>query len=295
MLTQMNKLSFSGHESFVCKHFWLRKAFDFVNAEGAFKDEQAVVFLGVGKNMVSSIRHWGKAFSILSDLDKPTDLANYLFGSKGRDPYLEDSGSLWLLHYHLVATRRASIYNLVFNEFRKERIDFEKDQLLSFLKRKCDEYDISFNAKTVQNDIAVFLRTYLRPEKTDKVEVEDSFASLLIGLDLVHHFKHRNLDGDLVDTFRIEPADRPELPAEIVLYSILEAYPSSMSISFRSLLSDHNAPGSVFCLTPDGLMVKIQEIVSSFPGISFSETAGNLMLQIRTRPKQFKVLDSYYV
>ncbi len=48
----MNKLSFSGHESFHCRQFWLKKGYDFVQRRGKFSDKNAVVELGVGKNMV---------------------------------------------------------------------------------------------------------------------------------------------------------------------------------------------------------------------------------------------------
>jgi len=49
------KLIFSGHETFHCKSLWLKKGYDFIEKEGKFIDE-ASVELGVGRNMVSSIR-----------------------------------------------------------------------------------------------------------------------------------------------------------------------------------------------------------------------------------------------
>ncbi len=51
-------MRFSGHESFVCRYAWLPKAFRaIVQDPAAFRDEeQAMVSLGVGKNMVRSIR-----------------------------------------------------------------------------------------------------------------------------------------------------------------------------------------------------------------------------------------------
>ena len=61
----MKSLSFSGHESFQCRNLWLKKGYEFTIAEGNFKDELAVVDLGVGKNMVSSIRFWLKAFGLV--------------------------------------------------------------------------------------------------------------------------------------------------------------------------------------------------------------------------------------
>lgn len=88
----MNKLCFSGHESFICKQFWLKKVFDFANKKKGFNDETSVVDLGVGKNMVSSLRFWGKAFGMLDERDSPTEMAEYLFGKK-RERHL--LGRLW--------------------------------------------------------------------------------------------------------------------------------------------------------------------------------------------------------
>lgn len=49
---------FSGHESFPCKSLWLKKGYDFVVGGNDFNSPDAVITLGVGKNMVTSIRFW---------------------------------------------------------------------------------------------------------------------------------------------------------------------------------------------------------------------------------------------
>ena len=72
-----------------------------------------MVKLGVGKNMVASIRFWLRAFG-LSNMDDVTKIADYLFNSDtGRDPYSEDLNTLWLLDFLLVNYRVASLYLLV--------------------------------------------------------------------------------------------------------------------------------------------------------------------------------------
>ena len=48
----MDKLSFSGHESFHCRNVWLKKGYDFLQLKHKFSEPTAVVNLGVGKNMV---------------------------------------------------------------------------------------------------------------------------------------------------------------------------------------------------------------------------------------------------
>src|SRR5687767_6823318 len=103
--------SFSGHETFVFRYGWLKKAVDAVlkNAE-VFRQEDAIVTLGVGKNMVRSIRHWALATKVLEEVSesrgsglRPTDFGRFLFGEEGKDPYLVDPNSLWLLHWNLVS------------------------------------------------------------------------------------------------------------------------------------------------------------------------------------------------
>ena len=96
------KYSFSGHESFSCKSLWLKKGFDFVANDIDFNAPEAVVALGVGKNMVASIRYWLKVLG-LTEQDKPTQIANYLLDKEnGKDRYIESLGTLWLLHFLLL-------------------------------------------------------------------------------------------------------------------------------------------------------------------------------------------------
>ena len=110
MIRNISKPIFSGHESFACKSHWLKRGYDFVNAGNNFNDDEAVVHLGVGKNMVASIRFWLKAFGLLQE-DVLAPIAGYIFDdASGKDPYLEDIGTLWLLHFMLINTEYATIY-----------------------------------------------------------------------------------------------------------------------------------------------------------------------------------------
>ena len=110
------KYTFSGHESFQCRNLWLKKGYDHVAQNRSFNDKDAVVTLGVGKNMVASIRFWLKAFNIITPKDEITEFGRHLLADGGWDPYLEDTASLWLLHYQLVKNNFASTYNIIFNE-----------------------------------------------------------------------------------------------------------------------------------------------------------------------------------
>ena len=66
----MAKYIFSGHDSFPCRSLWLKKGYEYVKNNGSFTNSDAVVALGVGKNMVAPIRYWMRAFDMLDNEDK---------------------------------------------------------------------------------------------------------------------------------------------------------------------------------------------------------------------------------
>ena len=60
---------FARHETFHPRYGWLKKGYDEVfDDPDIFIKEEAAVNLGVGKNMVASIRYWGLAFKIYREL-----------------------------------------------------------------------------------------------------------------------------------------------------------------------------------------------------------------------------------
>jgi len=283
-------LRFSGHETFICKQFWLKKGFDYAVQGNNFNSPDAVCELGVGKNMVTAINFWTKSFGIIDESLKATELGNYLFNENGKDQFLEDVGSLWLLHYSLVSKNKASIYNLVFNDFTRERIEFTRIQLHNYLKRKCYEVsDNIYNEGTISKDINVFLRNYLMPKKYHgKPNIEEDYNALLLDLELL---SSKRIDN--TEIFTIEIKERESIPCEIILFVILDKF-SDNSISFNNLLIDKNSPGRVFCLNQEGLYNKINQITSHYKDITFTRTAGNEVLQINTRLNKWEVLDEYY-
>lgn len=289
------KVSFSGHETFVCRQFWLKKGFEHLLAKKSFNDEDAVVHLGVGKNMTTSIKFWLRGFNIISEEDLVSPFGNYLF--EGKDPYLEDTASLWLLHYSIIKNERVFIFNVFFNQFLKEKNEFTKAQLISFLKRKTEESGMKhFSDKTYDSDANVFLRTYNRAND-GKADIEEETANLLVELNLIRPFTRVALDGTTsLQWFRVTRESRDELPLPTLAYSILDRYGSEkQSISFKDLLEGPNSPGNIFCVTERGLEDKLVELSNVWPSeFNYNETAGNRVLQIKKDLNKWEILDKYY-
>ena len=117
---------FARHETFHPRFGWLKKGFDrAAQNPNIFLAEDAPVQLGVGKNMVRSIRYWCNAFDLLEE-DRPTDSGQALLGESGWDPYLEDPASLWLLHWQLLQPPcYATTWDFSFNHFRPVEFTYE--------------------------------------------------------------------------------------------------------------------------------------------------------------------------
>lgn len=281
------KYTFSGHDSFQCRQLWLKKGYDYVLSDKSFNDEDAVVKLGVGKNMVSAIRYWMKAFNIIDSKDKPTEFGTKLFDNDGWDPFLEDDASLWLLHYQLIKSGLASTYNIIFNEFRKEKLFFNKENFVNYLKRRREvEEGLNFNENTVVEDFVVFTKMYRNEE--DK-NVEDSFSGILSEIDLL-----KTIGRGKDEQYQIENNDRDKLPEAVLLYSILDNPSYGNSISLNSLEHEPNSPGSIFALSRSGLANKISEIVNDNKQITFTDHAGIKEMQFKNKPNAHLILDKYY-
>jgi Protein of unknown function (DUF4007) len=291
------KLSFSGHDTFHCRHLWLKKGYEFVRAGGKFSNEDAVVTLGVGKNMVSAISYWMKAFGVLDKEGSLTTFADYIFGENGKDPYLEDEATLWLLHYQLVTQKVASIYSLVFNEFRREKIEFTKEQFTGFVSRKAETEGLGvINVNTVAADFEVLKRMYIKPEILTK-DREENFAGLLTELDLIQE-EQREIDKKKVSFYYVNTEDKPEIPDEVLLYCILDKDGFDKSVSVNTLVQEYDFVGSVLALGKMALSSKVDAIAKNKQfkqyGIVFNDYAGLKELQFGAKPNKFDILNLYY-
>ncbi len=283
---KVKKYCFSGHESFPCKSLWLKKGYDFVAEGNDFNSPEAVIGLGVGKNMVASIRFWLKAFGI-TDNDELTEFGHYLFDdSKGKDKYLEDIGTLWLLHFNLLFLEEATLYKMFFCGLQKERTHFEREQVMTYVKLRMVEAGkmTLFNANTVKKDIGVLLQNYTLPRKAQSNE---DFSSLLIDLDLVRQSSegkgyYFNVDG------------KRKVTKEVFLYGLLKLkeYEGDNTISFETI---QEKVGLIFCMQDYETIDMLKLLASDFNQyFTYSDIAGIKQVQFIKTLDVKQVLDNYY-
>ena len=91
------KFKLQGHEKFPLREGWLNKGLDAVSNDPSVftrKDIPAPDVLGIGNNMVKSLRYWLRAYGLLEDNGTElTDLGKKIYAE---DKYLEKNFTLWV-------------------------------------------------------------------------------------------------------------------------------------------------------------------------------------------------------
>jgi len=273
---------FSGHETFPLRHGWLYKGLNHLNKGSDLKPSStdsvinAVIELGIGKNMVSSLRYWLEILGLV-DFDKDSlqisDLAKNLFLTENAwDPYLEKIGSVWLLHWMLCKnTLQVTSIRWFFNNSSIQT--FSKDMLVDLIMDDVQSVTPSQipSNKTLEKDIDCFLNSYVNKISQSKSVSEDSFSSPFVELGLVHASKNKGA----FSTFE----KRPSLPIQIFAYATIDFwkrnYPDSKTITYDNLLMQEGSPGKVFRLSIDGLNEMLDNLSAyTDKKIAWSDTMG---------------------
>ncbi|MDE0190705.1 MAG: DUF4007 family protein [Gammaproteobacteria bacterium] len=274
-------VSFGRHESFPLRFGWIAKGLNALSDDPRiFNREDATVVLGVGKNMVASIRHWLQATGVAAPVDAsrtlaPTQIGQIVFG-KGGDPYLEDEATIWLLHW-LLATNPAGATAIYwfFNHFHKPT--FTSAEVATGLSDFA-KHDIGPRVaqSTLKGDAQLVLRMYSRTQAGTRLTLEDALDSPLAALNLQERLDARN--------WRAVPMDRTDLPLSIFAYAVVQLFDHTGAphLAVEDLMysdKNHCAPGAVFRMTEDGLITKLEALCDAYPReLQLNRTAGVFQL-----------------
>jgi hypothetical protein len=275
----LERYSFSGHESFPLRYAWLSKGvLGILSRADLFTLGDAPVLLGVGKNMVSSIRHWCLALGMIevegrTGAAHATDLGTRFFAPDGWDPFLEDIGTLWLLHWLLArGGERASTWYLAFTQWNTSA--FTREELTSWLMDVVRESATTrATPSSLRRDVDVFVRSYTQAHPTRDLSLEDTFDCPLVELGLIQEVEPR--------LFVFTRGSRPSLPDEIFAFALLDfwdrRFTQQRTLSFEAVQVGPGCPGSAFKLTEQALAERL-ETLPAWTGLSYDETAGTRVL-----------------
>ena len=285
-------MRFGGHETFAIREGWLHKGVKLLaeNPE-QLSHENACDFLGVGRNMAKSIRHWLTATGLAQPphgyktSDKLvftlTDFGNLVWK---HDPYFTEPGTWWAIHINLVnCSAHALTWTWFFNSFNIDR--FERPVCLGALKRHLELSKQRMPShRTLERDVACLLASYARPIPSPNEDPEDGNDCPLRELGLLSFFK--------VSGYYQTHQVRKGIPAELFGYSISRAFrdaadgKGSTDITLFDAARTAGGPGRAFLLTTESVFEVATQAESRLTdgGIEIVGLAGNRAIRVVRRP-----------
>lgn len=303
-LTEATEPTFARHETFHPRYGWFRKAYAHAAFDpNVFTRKDAPVVIGVGKNMVRAIRFWGLAAKLITEDPQsrsrrkpliPTRLGHALFGEEGWDPYMEDPGTLWLLHWLLLAPPSLlPVWWFGFNEFQAVEFTDEDLELAVTAQLEAMSEWADPSSSSIKKDISAFLRTYAPAERSGRTGIDDLLDCPLRELNLIRH-------SPATGRHRFSLGPKPTLPSEVVAYAALDYVARTgaggNTITISRLAYEPGGPGRAFKLNEAELIEALQQSIAATNALDLVSPTGATQLSWRSSPEHVAVemLHGYY-
>ncbi|WP_278850985.1 DUF4007 family protein [Parasutterella excrementihominis] len=278
MTTSKRKnFQFSGHETFNLRQNWLYKAVSFCRESlkrgesPNFNGPDAMVSLGVGKNMVSSLKWWGLQTGFLENCGNrilPSELSKVIFGDeinddRALDPFGESLVTAWLAHWNLCSRpNKFTAAWYLFNVYNDQQVS--REQLQKRLETFVEENGCNVTKNTLKRDIEVVFRSYTLSQRQKKDKYEDKVDSLFSCLGLIS-----SADSSVFEIIRTH---RGTLPTAFFVWATLDHWERlnelspSKSLDWFQISFAANSPGRVFKLSERDLNERLEEVESISSG-----------------------------
>lgn len=297
------EFSFAKHETFYIRYGWLYKGLCAVekNSRIFFEPVKAMDELGLGKNMISSLRYWMQAAHLtIEDYfgngykeQKLTGIANII---KEHDEFFEDIGTYWLLHFYLTrkdgeSTQFATTWYWFFNIFSYDEFweDLFIDELKSFIKLSAEKIPAD---STLKKDYRTFLQTYLVGGNEDnQISPEDLLRSPFTELKLIK-------EKEVGKRYYINHPSIDHLDYRIFYYclTVTVKYLSNESDHLKTrvedLFSTNDNIVRIFGLTQD-LLFRYLDILQEKKLIRLERQAGDYLIYLLDKDSDSVLIDYY--
>lgn len=277
---------FSGHESFPCRYAWLPKAFRAIGDDpDVFSNEEdAMVRLGVGKNMVRSIRFWMQVTGIASARARGgferSDFGRALLKRGGLDPYLEDRRTLWLIHWQIATQVSEPLFawDCLLNRWVSS--SFSRTEVLDAFQVQSAKLGRKLSPVTLAQHFDVFLHTYV-PTQGKKTEVqEDTLDCPLVELELIGRAGERSLEKsegrEPVYAFNRDRKD--DVTGRLFAFCLQEFWRKcrehESTLQLSDIVNSRYSPGRIFLLSEWDVRDRLERLEEDSDGaFRFEETA----------------------
>lgn len=269
-------MRYSGHEWFPCRYAWLPKAYRELreHPKGLADEERAVERLGIGKNMVRSLKFWATAMDVIVPTDDGghaiTPFGEAIFRDGGFDPFLEDVRTLWLLHWHLAsADDPLFAWDFLLNHWQRPEII--RSIVLPEFIREANSGSRTYSEVTLRQHLEVFLQVYIPVSETRAGAGEDYLDSPLVELELIETVGERMVGRRREPVYAFRREAKPEITPALFTYCLADYWrmhrPAERTLTFREVASAPSSPGQLLKLPEADLRARLETIGEDSSGI----------------------------
>jgi hypothetical protein len=309
----MVEFLYSGHESFSLRISWLPKAVGALErGESPFSDPRVgMTTLGLGKNMIQSLSFWVVATGLAvrtEDGLQLTEFARKVLGRKpqGFDPYLENSQTLWLLHWNLCQgwaegekRRRPYAWQFFMNVLNNDEIT--ATEAIDHFAGGPVTSGKDLSPVTLRQHFDVFVRTYAQGQPAGpRSTPEDILDSPLTTIGLLRENGDRKLsDGRRETVYRFSTGRKASLSHNTFRYSLHQWWDQTQadekSLTVRQISLGEDSPGRCFRLPEAAIHRYLIELAREFPDeFELTESRSQRGITRRSRPGSSSLLSSIY-
>lgn len=292
-------MKFRGHETFSIRKGWLSKGLRCVVKNPSVfvtKEENAMDVLGIGSNMVKSLRYWLQATKLTTEPNSgKREQSLTLLGQiiNEYDPFFEEIGTLWLIHHSLATNmENASSWYLFFNKF--EATEFDEEDFCEFIRKyvSLSVPDKVPSSRVIADDYKCVINTYYSKNQmsSSKDNPEDSFECPLAELGLIGFVKSIS-SGNRI--YRKQTPKANSIPDEIALAMILYNANGKKEILISSLVKDEKSIGRICNLDTASLLTVLYNL-EHLGYIKVIRTAGLDVVHILTDVTFEECIKNYY-
>lgn len=292
-------MKFRAHDTFFIRKGWLSKGMKYVEqSQDVFisKEDNPMDVLGIGANMVKALRYWLQAVGLTEEPNKGKRVQSFTVLGKSifeNDRYIEELGTLYLLHYKLATNKEeATAWYYFFNEFSMS--EFSKEDFVTalhnYIAMSGESEDKGNKAiRSLSDDFACIINTYLSRYKLhqNKIAPENNIDCPLgeLGLLDILNREKRTYKKSVPAVSTFDPW--------VVLAVIVDQAGERSEIGLNELLMAPCNIGRVFNL--DAItMLELLRKVEKTGEIKIIRTAGLDIIRINEQRTFQECVDVYY-
>lgn len=247
-------MAYARHQSFYLRDKWFSKGMKAIDKDDEFfYNKESFETIGLGKNMLESLRFWLLAFKVVEEVDGKkahqfTKLGEVLFNY---DRLLQHNDTLSILHYNLVRNwdDECTVFNWFYSVYT-ETVTSKQELLKTFITWVDKNEPKQISENSLKRDIDCIIQFYTK--EADEEDPEDTMFSPFSKLGLLD-LQSSGVGHDLV---RKRSPEITKIGLTALYYVLLDycRINNLEMVSVDEIIEDEFLWGKVFNLTRNNII-----------------------------------------